>query len=296
MKNKCNLVNAKDMLSKAREFNYAVAQININNLEWTRWVLEAAEETKTPVILGVSEGAAKYMGGLDTVFSMANAMVGDLNISVPVAIHLDHGTYEGCKKALEAGFTSVMFDGSSLPFEENLALSGDMVKLCKKYGASLEVELGGIGGTEDGVTSNGSFANVKEVVTMAGLDVDAIAVNYGSIHGIYPKNWGGLDYDLLATINQKVDKALVLHGGSGIPEGDIRKSISLGINKINVNTELQLVFASKIREYVNSGKDLDMKGKGYDPRKFFKFAAPAVKDVCVGKFKLFGSFGVAQNK
>lgn len=294
MKNNRNLVNAKEMLMNAKLFNYAIAQININNLEWAKWVIEVAHETNTPVILGVSEGAAKYMGGYNTVCSMVDSLIGDINTNVPIAIHLDHGTFEGCQKALEAGFTSVMFDGSKLPFEENMAKSAEMVKLCKKYDASLEVELGGIGGEEDGVVSNGFYANVEECKQIATLEIDALAVNYGSIHGIYPKDWSGLDFDLLVNINSEVKKPLVLHGGSGIPSDQIKKSISLGINKINVNTELQLAFADKMREYFVSGRDLDWKKKGYDPRKMFKFATPIIKKIIMEKFKLFGSFGVAK--
>lgn len=294
MKNKNYLVNSREMLLNAKLFNYAIAQININNLEWAKWIIETAHETNTPVILGVSEGAAKYMGGYNTVYSMVNALVGEINTSVPIAIHLDHGSFDACKEALEAGFTSVMFDGSELPFEENMAKSAEMVKICKKYDASLEVELGGIGGEEDGVISSGFYANVEECKQMATLNIDALAVNFGSIHGIYPKNWEGLNFDLLVNINSEVKKPLVLHGGSGIPTDQIKKAISLGINKINVNTELQLVFAEKMREYFVSGKDLDLRRKGYDPRKMFKFVTPNIKKVIMEKFKLFGSFGTAK--
>ncbi len=292
MKNINFLVNTKEMLANAKLFNYAIAQININNLEWAKWIIETAHETNTPVILGVSQGAAKYMGGYKTVYSMVNTLVGDLNISVPIALHLDHGNMEACKEALEAGFTSVMYDGSHLPFVENVANTYEIIKLCKKYDASLEVELGGIGGEEDGVVSDGFFANVDECIKMASLNIDSLAVNYGSIHGIYPKDWKGLDFDLLVKINNNVKKPLVLHGGSGIPVDQIKKSISLGISKINVNTELQLLFAEKMREYFISGRDLDMKKKGYDPRKMFKYVTPFIKRLIVEKFKLFGSFGV----
>lgn len=289
------IVNAKDILQKAKLHNYAIAQININNLEWTKWILEAAQETNTPIIIGASKGAIKYMGGYEVVYQMTNSLVADLNITVPVVLHLDHGDYDACIDALKAGFSSVMFDGSSLPFEENLAKTYEMIKICKKYNASLEVELGGIGGNEDGVTSDGFFANIEECTQMAALEIDALAVNFGSIHGIYPKDWPGLDFDLLVKINANVKKALVLHGGSGIPNDQIKKSISLGINKINVNTELQLLFAQKLREYFISGKDLDLKAKGYDPRKMFKYVTPAIKKLCIDKFKLFGSFGVAKD-
>lgn len=293
MNNK-SLVNAKEMLMDAKMFNYAIAQINVNNLEWAKWIIETAHETNTPVILGVSEGAAKYMGGYNVVVNMINELVKNINTNVPIALHLDHGSLEGCKQALEAGFTSIMYDGSHLEFSENLSNTAQMVKLCKKFGASLEVELGGIGGEEDGKFSDGSFADVEECRQMAMLEIDALAVNFGSIHGIYPKNWEGLDFDLLVEINNNIKKPLVLHGGSGIPADQIKKSISLGINKINVNTELQLVFAEKMREYFISGKDLDLRKKGYDPRKMFKFATPAIKKVIMEKFKLFGSFGVAK--
>ena len=289
------LVNTKEMLTSAKLFNYAIAQININNLEWAKWVIETAKETNTPVILGVSQSAAQYMGGYKTVYAMVNAMVGELNASVPVALHLDHGDLGACKEALEAGFTSVMYDGSHLPFLENVANTYEVIKLCKKYDASLEVELGGIGNEENNEASNNFFADVEECKKMGMLNIDSLAINYGSYHGIYPKDWKGLNFDLLVQINANVKKPLVLHGGSGIPMDQIKKSISLGISKININTELQLLFAEKMREYFISGRDLDMNKKGYDPKRMYKYATPFIKRLVVEKFKLFGSFGVAKD-
>lgn len=293
MKN-TNLVNIKDMIGRAKLFNYAVAQININNLEWTKWTLEAAQQTNSPIILGVSEGAVKYMGGYSVVYSMVNSLICDLGLTIPVSLHLDHGTKDGCIKALEAGFPSVMFDGSRNSFESNLADTSEMIKLCKKYNASLEVELGGIPGTEDNFYSEGLYANLDECITMGNLHIDALAINFGSIHGLYPKDWKGLDFNLLVDINSNVNKPFVLHGGTGIPDDQIQKAISLGVSKININTELQIAFTRKMREYFVSGKDMDLKSKSYDPRKIFGTIEPIFKKICIEKFKLFASFGTAK--
>ena len=286
------LVNTKDMLKKAKEGHYAVGQFNINNLEWTKSILLAAEETKSPVILGVSEGAGKYMTGYKTVVGMVNGMIEELNITVPVALHLDHGSYEGALKCIEAGFSSVMFDGSKYPIDENVAKTKELVELCSKKGISVEAEVGSIGGEEDGVVGAGEFADPMECKKIADLGVDILAAGIGNIHGKYPENWPGLSFETLDEI-QKLTKEmpLVLHGGTGIPDDMIKKAINLGVAKINVNTECQLVFAEATRKYIEEGKDLE--GKVYDPRKLLAPGAAAIKDKVIEKIKLFGSDGKA---
>lgn len=282
------LVSAKEMLLKAHKEGYAVAQININNLEWTKLVLQVSEELQSPVILGVSEGAAKYMGGFRTVMAMVKELHDFYNITVPVAVHLDHGSYEGAKKALEAGFTSIMFDGSSLPFDENLAKTKEIVELCHARGVSVEAEVGSIGGEEDGVVGAGELADLEESRQIAATGVDMFAAGIGNIHGPYPANWKGLDFNVLRDIQRVTGGIpLVLHGGTGIPGHMIQEAISLGVSKINVNTELQLAFAAATRKYIEDGKDLQ--SKGYDPRKLLKPGADAAAQVVRDKFKLFGS-------
>ena len=288
------LVSAKDMLEKARDGKYAVGQFNINNLEWTKAILLTAEELKSPVILGVSEGAGKYMTGFKTVAAMVKEIHDAMGITVPVALHLDHGSYEGAKAAIEAGFTSVMFDGSHYPFEENLEKSKEMIELAHSKGLSIECEVGGIGGEEDGVVSAGELADPQECKTIAELGVDFLAAGIGNIHGKYPENWAGLSFDRLAEIQAVTNgKPLVLHGGSGIPREQVKKAIDLGVSKVNVNTECQLVFAEATRKYIEEGKDLQ--GKGYDPRKLLKPGADAitalVKDMMTD---FFGSAGKAE--
>ena len=260
------LVSAKDMLNKARDGKYAVGQFNINNLEWTKAILLTAEELKSPVILGVSEGAGKYMCGYKTVVGMVNGMLEELNITVPVALHLDHGSYDGAKACIEAGFSSVMFDGSHYPIEENVEKTTELVKICEEKGLSIEAEVGSIGGEEDGVIGAGECADPDECKAIADLGVTMLAAGIGNIHGKYPENWAGLSFDTLAAVKEKVgDMPLVLHGGTGIPEDMIKKAISLGVAKINVNTECQLAFQEATRKYIEAGKDLE--GKGFDPRK-----------------------------
>jgi len=286
------LVNATELLKKARDAHYAVAQININNLEWTKAVLETAEELKSPVILGVSEGAGKYMTGFKTVTAMVKAMDISLNITVPVVIHLDHGTYEGCKKCVEADFTSIMFDGSHFPIGENVEKTLELVGLAHKNGMSIEAEVGSIGGEEDGVVGMGEIADPAECAKIAGLGIDFLAAGIGNIHGVYPANWKGLDFDTLDKIHKTTDNIpLVLHGGTGIPEDMIKKAISLGVSKINVNTECQLTFAAATRKYIEEGKD--KLGKGFDPRKLLAPGVTAIKNTCKEKFELFGSVGKA---
>ncbi|MCR5516172.1 MULTISPECIES: class II fructose-1,6-bisphosphate aldolase [Lachnospira] len=286
------LVSAKEMLDKAVAGHYAVGQFNINNLEWTKSILLTAEELKAPVILGVSEGAGKYMTGFKTVAAMVKAMDESLGITVPVALHLDHGTYEGSYKCIEAGFSSIMFDGSHYPIEENVEKTKELVKVCHEKGISIEAEVGGIGGEEDGVVSQGECADPKECKAIADLGVDMLAAGIGNIHGKYPEGWPGLRFDVLESIKAEIgDMPLVLHGGTGIPEDMIKKAISLGVAKINVNTECQLVFADATRKYVEAGKDLE--GKGYDPRKLLAPGAQAIRDIVAEKIKLFGSDGKA---
>ena len=283
------LVSAKEMLNKAKAGHYAVGQFNINNLEWTKSILLAAEETRSPVILGVSEGAGKYMTGYKTVVGMVNGMLEELNISVPVALHLDHGSYEGCYKCIEAGFSSIMFDGSHYPIEENIEKTKELVKVAKGKGMSVEAEVGSIGGEEDGVIGKGECADPESV---ADLGVTMLAAGIGNIHGKYPENWEGLSFETLDAIQQLTgDMPLVLHGGTGIPDDMIKKAISLGVAKINVNTECQLAFADATRKYIEAGKDLE--GKGFDPRKLLAPGAEAIKDMVITKIKLFGSEGKA---
>lgn len=286
------LVSAKDMLEKAREGKYAVGQFNINNLEWTKSVLLTAEELKSPVILGVSEGAGKYMTGFKTVAAMVEAMMEELNITVPVALHLDHGSYEGCYKCIKAGFSSIMFDGSHYPIEENIEKTKELVKIAHAMGLSLEAEVGSIGGEEDGVVGLGECADPQECKAIADLGIDFLAAGIGNIHGKYPENWPGLRFDVLEQVKAAVgDMPLVLHGGTGIPEDMIKKAISLGVAKINVNTECQLSFAAATREYIEAGKDL--KGKGFDPRKLLAPGADAIRATVKEKMELFGSVGKA---
>ena len=286
------LVSAKEMLNKAKAGHYAVGQFNINNLEWTKSILLAAEETRSPVILGVSEGAGKYMTGYKTVVGMVNGMLEELNISVPVALHLDHGSYEGCYKCIEAGFSSIMFDGSHYPIEENIEKTKELVKVAKGKGMSVEAEVGSIGGEEDGVIGRGECADPKECKSVADLGVTMLAAGIGNIHGKYPENWEGLSFDTLDAIQQLTgDMPLVLHGGTGLPDDMIKKAISLGVAKINVNTECQLAFADATRKYIEAGKDLE--GKGFDPRKLLAPGAEAIKDMVITKIKLFGSEGKA---
>ena len=282
------LVSAKEMLNKAKEGHYAVGQFNINNLEWAKAILLTAEEMKSPVILGVSEGAGKYMCGYETIVGMVKGMIKGLGITVPVAIHLDHGSYEGAYKCIEAGFSSVMFDGSHYPIEENIAKTKELVAVCNEKGLSLEAEVGSIGGEEDGVIGGGEVASPDECKMIADLGVTMLAAGIGNIHGKYPANWAGLNFDVLAKISEKVgDMPLVLHGGTGIPEDMIKKAISLGVSKINVNTECQLAFAAATRKYVEAGKDLE--GKGFDPRKLLAPGVEAIKATVKEKIELFGS-------
>ena len=282
------LVSAKEMLTKAREGKYAVGQFNINNLEWTKTILLTAQELNSPVILGVSEGAGKYMGGFKTVSGMVNGLLEGLNITVPVALHLDHGTYEGCYKCIEAGFSSIMFDGSHYPIAENVEKTTELVKICNEKGLSLEAEVGAIGGEEDGVIGMGECADPNECKSIADLGVTMVAAGIGNIHGKYPANWPGLSFETLAAVKEKVgDMPLVLHGGTGIPEDMIKKAISLGVAKINVNTECQLAFAAAVRKYIEAGKDLE--GKGFDPRKLLAPGCDAIKETVREKIELFGS-------
>ena len=287
------LVSAKEMLQKAKAGHYAVGQFNINNLEWTKAVLLTAEECKSPVILGVSEGAGKYMTGYKTVVGMVNGMLEELNITVPVALHLDHGSYEGAKKCIEAGFSSIMFDGSHLPFDENVEKTKELVAICNEKGMSIEAEVGSIGGEEDGVVGMGECADPKECKAIADLGVTMLAAGIGNIHGKYPENWAGLQFDVLDDIQKLTgEMPLVLHGGTGIPEDMIKKAISLGVSKINVNTECQLSFAEATRKYIEAGKDLE--GKGFDPRKLLAPGTEAIKATVKEKMEIFGSIGKAE--
>ena len=287
------LVSATEMINKAHEGHYAVGAFNINNLEWTKAILAAAEEVKSPVMLGVSEGAAKYMCGFKTVVAMVREIHDQMGITVPVALHLDHGSYEGAKACIEAGFTSVMFDGSHYAFEENLEKSKEMIALAHAKGCSIECEVGGIGGEEDGVVSAGELADPNECKTIAELGVDFLAAGIGNIHGKYPANWAGLSFERLEEIQAVTNgKPLVLHGGSGIPADQIAKAISLGVSKINVNTELQLEFAAATRAYIEAGKDQE--GKGYDPRKLLAPGAEAITEKVKAMMTQFGSAGKAE--
>ena len=286
------LVSAREMLEKARDGKYAVGQFNINNLEWTKSILLTAQELQSPVILGVSEGAGKYMTGFKTVAAMVEAMIDELNITVPVALHLDHGSYEGCYKCIKAGFSSIMFDGSHYPIAENIEKSKELVKIAHAMGLSLEAEVGSIGGEEDGVVGMGECADPAECKAIADLGIDFLAAGIGNIHGKYPENWQGLNFDVLANVKEAVGgMPLVLHGGTGIPEDMIKKAISLGVAKINVNTECQLSFAEATRKYIEDGKDLQ--GKGFDPRKLLAPGADAIRATVKEKMELFGSVGKA---
>ena len=286
------LVSAKEMLDKAKAGHYAVGQFNINNLEWTKAILQTAQELNSPVILGVSEGAGKYMAGYKTVVGMVNGMLEELNITVPVALHLDHGGYDACYKCIEAGFSSIMFDGSHYPIEENVAKTKELVAAAHAKGLSIEAEVGAIGGEEDGVIGMGECADPKECKMVADLGVDFLAAGIGNIHGKYPANWKGLSFETLDAIQQLTgDLPLVLHGGTGIPADMIKKAISLGVSKINVNTECQLAFAAATRKYIEEGKDQE--GKGYDPRKLLAPGTQAIKDTVKEKMEMFGSIGKA---
>ena len=286
------LVSAEEMLKKAKAGHYAVGQFNINNLEWTKSILLTAQELKSPVILGVSEGAGKYMCGYKTVVGMVNGMLEELKITVPVALHLDHGSYEGAKACIAAGFSSVMFDGSHYPIEENVEKTKELVGICKEKGISLEAEVGAIGGEEDGVIGAGECADPKECKMVADLGVTMLAAGIGNIHGKYPANWAGLSFETLDAIQKETgEMPLVLHGGTGIPADMIKKAITLGVSKINVNTECQLAFQEATRAYIEAGKDLE--GKGFDPRKLLAPGAEAIKKTVKEKMELFGSVGKA---
>ncbi len=286
------LVSAKEMLQKAKAGHYAIGAFNINNLEWTKAILLTAEECRSPVILAVSEGAGKYMAGYKTIVGMVNGMLEELKITVPVALHLDHGSFEGAKACINAGFSSVMFDGSSLPFDENVEKTKILVNTCDVLGLSLEAEVGSIGGEEDGVIGQGECADPKECKAIADLGITMLACGIGNIHGKYPENWQGLRFDVLDSIQELTgDMPLVLHGGTGIPDDQIKKAISLGVSKINVNTECQLVFAEATRAYIEADKDL--KGKGYDPRKLLAPGFEAIKAKVKEKMEIFGSIGKA---
>ena len=287
------LVSAKEMMTKALAGKYAVGQFNINNLEWTKAILLTAQELQSPVILGVSEGAGKYMTGFKTVAAMVEAMMGELGTTVPVALHLDHGTYEGSYKCIEAGFSSIMFDGSKYPIEENVAKTKELIEVCNKKGISLEAEVGSIGGEEDGVIGQGECADPNECKQIADLGVTMLAAGIGNIHGKYPANWAGLSFETLDAIQKLTGKLpLVLHGGTGIPDDMIKKAIDLGVAKINVNTECQLSFADATRKYIEAGKDQE--GKGYDPRKLLKPGYEAIIETVKEKMELFGSVGKAE--
>ena len=279
------LVSATEMINKAHEGHYAIPAFNTNNLEWTQCILRAVQETNTPVMIQTSESAAKYMGGYKVVVDMVNDLIDSMGITVPVALHLDHGTYEGAKACIEAGYSSVMFDGSHFPIEENIAKSKEIIELAHAKGVSVECEVGGIGGVEDGVASAGELADPAECKKIADLGVDFLAAGIGNIHGKYPADWAGLNFDRLAEIKEAIGgKPMVLHGGSGIPFEQTKKAVSLGVSKININTELQLVFADATRKYIEAGKDLE--GKGYDPRKLLKPGCEAIvakaKELCEG--------------
>ena len=280
------------MLEKAVAGGYAVGHFNINNLEWTKAILTTAQELQSPVILGVSEGAAKYMTGYTTVAAMVKAVIEELGITVPVALHLDHGTYEGAKKAIAAGFSSIQFDGGHYPIEENLEKTAEFVAICKEKGLSIEAEVGSIGGEEDGVIGAGELADPQQCKTIADLGITMLAAGIGNIHGKYPENWAGLSFETLDAIQQKTgEMPLVLHGGTGIPADMIKKAISLGVAKINVNTECQIAFTAAVREYIEAGKDLQ--GKGFDPRKVLAPGTEAIKATVREKMELFGSVGKA---
>lgn len=288
MTNNSHLVNAKKMLALANEFSFAIPHININNLEWIQAVLAASQQAQSPVILGVSEGAAKYMGGYKIIVEMVNNTIISQNITIPVCLHLDHGGYNACFNAIEAGFTSIMYDGSHEPFSENLKNSKELAKLCKKHNLSLEVEVGTIGGYEDGKSTIGEFANIDECIEISKLDIDFLAAGIGNIHGVYPNDWKGLNFTLLQEIVQKTCKGFVLHGGSGISDDMIRKAIKLGVRKINVNTECQIAFSKAIKQYFIDNPDL-ISNHNYDPRKYLKIGKEAIIKTCIDKMALFGS-------
>ncbi len=286
------LVSAKEMVAKARAGQYAIGAFNLNNLEWTKSVLKAAQEMNSPVIVQVSEGAGKYMAGFKNVADIVNNVIASQGITVPVALHLDHGTYEGCKKCIDAGFSSIMFDGSALPFEENVAKTKELVAICEEKGMSIEAEVGAIGGEEDGVVGMGECADPDECKKIADLGVTMLAAGIGNIHGVYPEGWPGLRFDVLTAITEKVgNMPLVLHGGSGIPDAMVQEAIRMGVSKVNVNTECQIAFAKATREYIEAGKDLQ--GKGFDPRKLLADGAAAIKATVKEKMELFGSVGKA---
>ncbi len=286
------LVSAKEMLDKAKAGHYAVGHFNINNLEWAKAILITAQENNSPVILGVSEGAGKYMCGYKTIVGMVNGMLEYLKITVPVALHLDHGSYEGALACIDAGFSSVMFDGSHYPIEENIAKTKELVKICREKGISLEAEVGAIGGVEDGVVGKGECADPKECKMIADLGVDMLAAGIGNIHGVYPDNWEGLSFETLDAVQKLTGKMpLVLHGGTGIPADMVRKAIDLGVSKVNVNTECQLAFAAATRKYIEEGKDKS--GKGFDPRKLLAPGFEAIKATVKEKMELFGSVNKA---
>ena len=285
---KNKLVNAKNMIVLANERKFAIPHININNLEWIQGSLKAAQLAKSPIILGVSEGAAKYMGGYKLIANLVQNAVDVFDITVPVCLHLDHGTYNGCLAAIEAGFTSIMFDGSHLPFAENLEKTKELINLCKQKDLSIEVEVGTIGGYEDGATTNGELADINECVEISKLNIDFLAAGIGNIHGLYPENWIGLDFNLLSQIANKTKKAIVLHGGSGIPNEMVQKSIEFGIRKINVNTECQVAFSSKVKEYFEENSNIFI-NHNYDPRKYLKLGIQAIVDTCLEKMELFHS-------
>ena len=286
------LVSAKEMIDKAHAGHYAIPAFNTNNLEWTKSILAGIQEANSPSIIQVSEGAAKYMGGYKMVVDILTDLIDSMGITVPVALHLDHGTFDGAKKCIEVGFTSVMFDGSHFPIEENIAKSTEIIELAHSKGISVECEVGGIGGTEDGVTSNGELADPAECKTIADLGVDFLAAGIGNIHGKYPANWAGLNFDRLAEIKDAInDKPIVLHGGSGIPFDQVHKAVTLGVSKVNINTELQLEFAAATRKYIEEGKDQE--GKGYDPRKLLKPGFDAITAKVVELCKAYGSAGQA---
>lgn len=282
------LVSAKEMVDAARAGHYAIGAFNLNNIEWTKAVLQAAEEKKSPVIVQTSMGAGKYMGGYKLCADLVNDLIDSMNITVPVALHLDHGNYDAAKACIEAGYSSIMFDGSSLPFEENFAKTTELVNICNEKGLSIEAEVGAIGGEEDGIVGGGECADPAECKKIADLGVTMLAAGIGNIHGVYPENWPGLRFDVLEAIKAEVGTMpLVLHGGSGIPDEMVQQAINLGVSKVNVNTECQLAFAKATREYIEAGKDLE--GKGFDPRKLLAPGAAAITEMVKYKIDVFGS-------
>lgn len=283
------LVNGNEIFSKARAGKYAVGAFNTNNLEWTRAILDAAQETNTPILIQTSMGAAKYMGGYELCLHLVQDTIKAMNNTVPVVMHLDHGSYEAAKECIEVGYSSVMFDGHDLSFAENLEKTKEIVKLAHSRNVSVEAEIGSIGGTEDGITGAGELANVNEAKTLADTGVDYLACGIGNIHGVYPANWKGLNFDRLQEIATEVKTPLVLHGGSGIPKDQIVKAISMGISKVNVNTECQLAFAKATREYIEAGYDQDMDTKGYDPRKLLAPGTQAIKEIVKSRIDWFGT-------